>query len=136
MRREDGRLGWPLERFSFLRVHIFCHAGNLGQKARTCKLISRKLLVGRLVGGEGGIRTPGTITGTSDFESGAFNRALPPLRACGTDQHLRMQRVRSLAVYREVQRKTMRPKVALFVRSAHLASAVLFQRSGEEVLHR
>ena len=31
-------------------------------------------------GGEGGIRTPGTITGTSDFESGAFNRALPPLR--------------------------------------------------------
>jgi len=47
-----------------------------------------------------------------------------------------MQRVRSLAVYREVERKTMRPKVALFVRSAHLASAVLFQRSGEEVLHR
>ena len=32
-------------------------------------------------GGEGGIRTPGTLTGTSDFESGALNRALPPLRA-------------------------------------------------------
>ena len=31
-------------------------------------------------GGEGGIRTPGTLTGTPDFESGAFNRALPPLR--------------------------------------------------------
>ncbi len=31
-------------------------------------------------GGEGGIRTPGTIAGTSDFESGALNRALPPLR--------------------------------------------------------
>ena len=32
-------------------------------------------------GGEGGIRTPGTGKGTSDFESGAFNRALPPLHA-------------------------------------------------------
>jgi hypothetical protein len=32
-------------------------------------------------GGEGGIRTPGTLTGTPDFESGAFNQALPPLRA-------------------------------------------------------
>ena len=32
-----------------------------------------------LVGGEGGIRTPGTLASTSDFESGAFNRALPPL---------------------------------------------------------
>ena len=31
-------------------------------------------------GGEGGIRTPDTLTGMSDFESGAFNRALPPLR--------------------------------------------------------
>jgi hypothetical protein len=31
-------------------------------------------------GGEGGIRTPGTRKGTSDFESGAFNRALPPLQ--------------------------------------------------------
>ena len=30
-------------------------------------------------GGEGGIRTPGTLASTSDFESGAFNRALPPL---------------------------------------------------------
>ncbi len=31
-------------------------------------------------GGEGGIRTPDTRKGMSDFESGAFNRALPPLR--------------------------------------------------------
>jgi hypothetical protein len=31
-------------------------------------------------GGEGGIRTPDTLTGMPDFESGAFNRALPPLR--------------------------------------------------------
>ena len=30
--------------------------------------------------GEGVIRTPGTRKGTSDFESGAFNRALPTLR--------------------------------------------------------
>ena len=33
-----------------------------------------------MCGGEGGIRTPGTREGTSDFESGALNRALPPLR--------------------------------------------------------
>ncbi len=33
-----------------------------------------------MCGGEGGIRTPGTLASTSDFESGAFNRALPPLR--------------------------------------------------------
>jgi hypothetical protein len=32
-------------------------------------------------GGEGGIRTPDTRKGMPDFESGAFNRALPPLRA-------------------------------------------------------
>ena len=31
-------------------------------------------------GGEGGIRTPDTLTSMPDFESGAFNRALPPLR--------------------------------------------------------
>ena len=31
-------------------------------------------------GGEGGIRTPGTVPRTLDFESSAFNRARPPLR--------------------------------------------------------
>ena len=31
-------------------------------------------------GGEGGIRTPVTLTGKLDFESSAFNRARPPLR--------------------------------------------------------
>ena len=29
--------------------------------------------------GEGGIRTPGTLAGTPDFESGAIDQALPPL---------------------------------------------------------
>ena len=33
-------------------------------------------------GGEGGIRTPDSLTTMPDFESGAFNRALPPLRLC------------------------------------------------------
>ena len=37
-------------------------------------------VLGSIFGGEGGIRTPGTLASTSDFESGAFNRALPPLR--------------------------------------------------------
>ena len=32
------------------------------------------------IGGEGGIRTPGTVPRTLDFESSAFNRARPPLR--------------------------------------------------------
>ena len=31
-------------------------------------------------GGEGGIRTPDTREGMHDFESCAFNQALPPLR--------------------------------------------------------
>ena len=30
-------------------------------------------------GGQGGIRTPVTLAGQPDFESGAFNRALPPV---------------------------------------------------------
>jgi hypothetical protein len=34
----------------------------------------------QLNGGEGGIRTPDSLATMSDFESGAFNRALPPLR--------------------------------------------------------
>ena len=33
-----------------------------------------------MYGGEGGIRTPDTLASMPDFESGAFNRALPPLR--------------------------------------------------------
>jgi hypothetical protein len=41
-----------------------------GEEGRTCNR-----------GGEGGIRTPDTRKGMPDFESGAFNRALPPLRA-------------------------------------------------------
>jgi hypothetical protein len=31
-------------------------------------------------GGEGGIRTHGTLASTPDFESGTFNRTPPPLR--------------------------------------------------------
>jgi hypothetical protein len=31
-------------------------------------------------GGEGGIRTPDSLATMADFESAAFNRALPPLR--------------------------------------------------------
>src|ERR1039458_2917944 len=42
----------------------------------------------RKSGGEGGIRTPGTLASTSDFESGAFNRALPPLRFVYNDLEL------------------------------------------------
>src|SRR6266700_2497467 len=38
---------------------------------------------GGLFGGEGGIRTPVTLSGKLDFESSAFNRARPPLRFSG-----------------------------------------------------
>jgi hypothetical protein len=41
-------------------------------------------LLGRGNGGEGGIRTPDSLTTMPDFESGAFNRALPPLRLVTT----------------------------------------------------
>ena len=37
-------------------------------------------LFSKVYGGEGGIRTPDRVTPMPDFESGAFNRALPPLR--------------------------------------------------------
>ena len=38
------------------------------------------LMIPKISGGEGGIRTPDSLTTMPDFESGAFNRALPPLR--------------------------------------------------------
>ena len=38
------------------------------------------ILIQKMYGGEGGIRTPDSLTTMPDFESGAFNRALPPLR--------------------------------------------------------
>jgi len=39
-----------------------------------------RLLILKVYGGEGEIRTPDSLATMSDFESGAFNRALPPLR--------------------------------------------------------
>ena len=35
----------------------------------------------KVYGGERGIRTPDSLATMSDFESGAFNRALPSLRS-------------------------------------------------------
>ncbi len=43
-------------------------------------------------GGEGGIRTPDTRKGMPDFESGAFNRALPPLRSVNASKVPKSQR--------------------------------------------
>ena len=37
-------------------------------------------IAGFQIGGGGGIRTPGALASTHDFESCAFNRTLPPLR--------------------------------------------------------
>ena len=44
-------------------------------------------VLGRVYGGEGGIRTPGSLSTTPDFESGAFNRTLPPLRVQKSKGH-------------------------------------------------
>jgi hypothetical protein len=38
-------------------------------------------VVWNFAGGEGGIRTPDSLATMADFESAAFNRALPPLRS-------------------------------------------------------
>ena len=60
------------------RLLIGTRAGHarkyLGQFYALIALISLSLY-----GGEGGIRTPDSLATMSDFESGAFNRALPPL---------------------------------------------------------
>ena len=50
-----------------------------GRAPPTQKLLKIQLF--RDSGGEGGIRTPDTLASMPDFESGAFNRALPPLRS-------------------------------------------------------
>lgn len=50
-------------------------AGSSDNYWPSCRRIYREVS-----GGEGGIRTPDSLTTMSDFESGAFNRALPPLR--------------------------------------------------------
>ena len=50
----------------------------VAMRSSAYKLLTNMRLQGS--GGEGGIRTPDRLTPMSDFESGAFNRALPPLR--------------------------------------------------------
>ena len=52
-------------------------------------LVKFGLLFCRVYGGEGGIRTPDSLTTMPDFESGAFNRALPPLRSLVVETRLR-----------------------------------------------
>ena len=49
----------------------------------TRELIASAKTEAEKFGGEGGIRTPGTVPRTLDFESSAFNRARPPLRVNG-----------------------------------------------------
>ena len=78
--RYGVRLVWYLVRYGALECHFSTdregHAREyLGQFHTFIPLISLGLY-----GGEGGIRTPDSLATMSDFESGAFNRALPPLR--------------------------------------------------------
>jgi hypothetical protein len=50
-------------------------------------------------GGEGGIRTPDRVTPMPDFESGAFNRALPPLRRGNSLRIRAIRAIRHLSLY-------------------------------------
>ena len=74
------RLVWYLVRYGALECHFSTdREGRTGQfSGPFYVLIALIPLV--LYGGEGGIRTPDSLATMSDFESGAFNRALPPLR--------------------------------------------------------
>ena len=86
-------------------VTFWCHLGfvtgapprismHFSTKGRIShRLAFRPILCGfalfyEVYGGEGGIRTPDRVTPMPDFESGAFNRALPPLRR-GNSQRIR-----------------------------------------------
>ena len=66
------------------RTHCQTPTGVLTLPNQTQELWTKKnpqqVQVFQNVGGEGGIRTPGRDEPTSDFKSGALNRALPPLR--------------------------------------------------------
>ena len=63
------------------------HSQALAQNPAKSRELPRRFALGstslcnsRLNGGEGGIRTHGTLASTPDFESGTFNRTPPPLR--------------------------------------------------------
>jgi len=74
------RLVWYLVRYGALECHFFTDREGRERRYFGHFYVFIVLISLVLYGGEGGIRTPGTLASTSDFESGAFNRALPPLR--------------------------------------------------------
>ena len=74
------RLAWYLVRYGALKCHFSTDWEGCARHNSDHFYVFIVLISLSLYGGEGGIRTPGTLASTSDFESGAFNRALPPLR--------------------------------------------------------
>jgi hypothetical protein len=63
--------------------------GNLSADLRYNLRISlRNLCLARLVGGEGGIRTPETLSSLHAFQACALNRARPPLRSMHLNLHV------------------------------------------------
>ncbi len=105
--RPLGHLSNKLVRRHQPRLPLLCSdsvggrgwSGGFGPRAqfrRSCFSCSRSEREKRLRGlfehgaqtrsdsGEGGIRTPGTLAGTPDFESGAIDRTLPPLQVVRT----------------------------------------------------
>ena len=82
---------WPTEKYRQNGTHLHYRRklsssipiddlARLPGNPEVSGLISRELWILKIDGGEGGIRTPDSLATMSDFESGAFNRALPPLR--------------------------------------------------------
>ena len=74
------KFGWRSVQIRPVPHHLARSLGASGFETRAHDAESIYSTLLRISGGEGGIRTPGTLASTSDFESGAFNRALPPLR--------------------------------------------------------
>ena len=65
-------------------------------------------------GGEGGIRTPDSLATMSDFESGAFNRALPPLRTSILPKINRFRKLLLLGFMPQQQHRTVNRDVTHF----------------------
>ena len=68
-------------------------------------------------GGEGGIRTPDTREGMSDFESGAFNWALPPLRVSILPKINRFRKLLLFGFMPQQQHRTVNRDVTHFAYS-------------------
>ena len=71
---------WYSVRYGASKCHFSTDRGGRSRQYSCHSHVFIVLISLVLIGGEGEIRTPDSLATMSDFESGAFNRALPPLR--------------------------------------------------------